>query len=402
MVTETHGRLCALVLSLFALWWVTPARAEPTPREEWPEWRGPHRNGAVINSPPLTDAWPAGVKKLWQTGIGGGHGSPIVAGGNLYITGDNKLFCLDAAGKLAWQTDEVKGEGESHSTPCFANGRIYVVLRSTACCYDAVSGKELWRAADLGKNLNTPGRQDIHASPLVVDNIVVFNGNGILRAFDATTGKELWNQPKGVGLNSLCASPARWDHDGKTYLIQNTNDGQICVDLKSGAVKWCGGGGAGYQSPVVLGDIEVGCSNNAGACITAWRLTETGPQKLWDVPLGNCESSASLCNGCVYAFAEKEFACIQLDNGKVLWKQPTQVQYSSAVVADGKLFILTWGQGLAAFKISSAKCEPLGRLDLKAGSCTTLALAQGKLYVRMNTERAVNNDVVGCFDITRH
>lgn len=407
-----YHRLCArsiwyapaliLLLALVTIGWRDAAYAAPTPPEEWPEWRGPHRNGALLASPPLTDAWPAGAKKLWQTGIGGGFGSPIVAAGKLYVTGDNKLFCLDAtSGTMVWQTTEMQGAGESHSTPCFANGRIYVVLRGIACCYDAVSGKELWKGADLGKNLNTPGRQDIHASPLVVGNIAIFNGNGILRAFDASTGKEIWNQPKGAGVNSLSASPTRWDHDGKTDIIQNTNDGQICVDSQSGAVKWCEGRGSGFQSPAVAGDIEIGGSNNGGDGVAAWRLTDAGPQKLWEVKLGNCDSSVSIYAGCVYAFAEKEFACIQLDNGKVLWRQPIQAKFSSAVIADGKLFFITWGQGLAAYKVSAAKCEPLGNLVIEGGGCTTPALVQGKLYVRVNTPRAVNNNAMACYDISK-
>ena len=55
---------------------------------DWPQWRGPDRNGVAPESPPLANAWSStGPKLLWQIqplmngGKETGHSSPAVAGG---------------------------------------------------------------------------------------------------------------------------------------------------------------------------------------------------------------------------------------------------------------------------------------------------------------------------------
>jgi len=58
---------------------------------DWNQWRGPDRSGAAPSSPPLAQSWPkAGPRKVWQSeaipsGNVGGLGSPVVAGGKVYL-----------------------------------------------------------------------------------------------------------------------------------------------------------------------------------------------------------------------------------------------------------------------------------------------------------------------------
>ena len=62
--------------------------------EDWPQWRGPLRNGVALVSPSLANSWPAvGPRLLWRAdrlmngGKATGDSSPVVAGGRVYLYG---------------------------------------------------------------------------------------------------------------------------------------------------------------------------------------------------------------------------------------------------------------------------------------------------------------------------
>ena len=45
------------------------AAAGPTTSADWPQWRGPTRDGIVHGGPKLADSWPMeGPKLLWKSG----------------------------------------------------------------------------------------------------------------------------------------------------------------------------------------------------------------------------------------------------------------------------------------------------------------------------------------------
>jgi outer membrane protein assembly factor BamB len=83
--------------------------------QDWPQWRGPNRDG-VSEEKGLLKEWPGGSPKLlWQVDRAGvGYSSLSVRGGRLYTQGDlhgvEHLICLDASdGKIVWavQADPV-------------------------------------------------------------------------------------------------------------------------------------------------------------------------------------------------------------------------------------------------------------------------------------------------------
>ncbi|MHC4479268.1 MAG: hypothetical protein ACYTEL_26920, partial [Planctomycetota bacterium] len=76
---------------------------------DWPNWRGPNRNGISDETGWTTD-WPAGGPKLlWKEAIGTGFSSMAVSDGKVYAMGNvNKandiVYCFDAeTGKEIWR-----------------------------------------------------------------------------------------------------------------------------------------------------------------------------------------------------------------------------------------------------------------------------------------------------------
>src|SRR5437762_12817066 len=105
------------VLSVL-LWTIVATRCAsagvtPDPATDWPEWRGPTRDGIAApgQAPPVE--WNETSNILWKAQIpGGGHGSPTVVGDRIYLaTADRanpnqSVLCLERnTGKLVWQTE---------------------------------------------------------------------------------------------------------------------------------------------------------------------------------------------------------------------------------------------------------------------------------------------------------
>ena len=87
--------------------WITPMRAlvalisgNCLLAQDWPQWRGPNRDGKVSGFiAPQT--WPTNLTQKWQVKVGKGDSSPILASDRLYAFGrqeaDEVVLCLDPA-----------------------------------------------------------------------------------------------------------------------------------------------------------------------------------------------------------------------------------------------------------------------------------------------------------------
>lgn len=51
---------------------------------DWPQWRGPHRDGVAADFQE-PKAWPEKLTLKWKVTVGEGHSSPVVADGMIYI-----------------------------------------------------------------------------------------------------------------------------------------------------------------------------------------------------------------------------------------------------------------------------------------------------------------------------
>jgi outer membrane protein assembly factor BamB len=59
--------LLSLILSAFAA-------------QDWPQWRGPNRDG-VVSPSAEPQVWPDELKQKWQVHVGIGHSSPVLVDG---------------------------------------------------------------------------------------------------------------------------------------------------------------------------------------------------------------------------------------------------------------------------------------------------------------------------------
>jgi hypothetical protein len=75
--------------------------------DDWPQWRGPHRDGKVAGFK-APEKWPEQLTQKWKVIVGVGDSTPALVGDKLYTFGrqdaDEVIQCLDAAsGKAVWE-----------------------------------------------------------------------------------------------------------------------------------------------------------------------------------------------------------------------------------------------------------------------------------------------------------
>src|SRR6185369_11756865 len=161
---------------------------------DWPQWRGPQRNG-VSQETGLLKEWPKeGPKLLWKVAdIGSGYSTPAVVAERLYVAGnegmDNEFVQARAVkdGKRVWSTrlgqvgpnvPQMSYPG-ARSTPT-VDGELLYALGSGGdlACLEISTGKVRWQ-----KNIRTdfggqPGKWAYSESPLIDGDVLVCTPGG--------------------------------------------------------------------------------------------------------------------------------------------------------------------------------------------------------------------------------
>ncbi|HEV3003219.1 MAG TPA: PQQ-binding-like beta-propeller repeat protein [Pirellulales bacterium] len=382
--------------------------AGPSSAADWPQWRGPTRNGLGPKSPALANTL-TGLSPLWlseriPSGDQGGRGSLIVRASKVYgvasvasnSTATDEVFCLDAAdGMSVWKVQlQETGVGRAgSSTPCVVNDRIYVAgSGSKMYCLNADTGKPVWET-----RLARSGGEPIASSIAVAGKTAVLLAD-VLTGLDAETGKLSWTQNKIAGRES---SPAPWNFHGHDYVIANSAKETHCVDTADGRIVWSVPGG-GKSTPVVAqeygGDFLVNLSDNRRGGLSAYRLTDKEPKKLWMLGRTDRGSSPVVFDGYVYAVSGggnghgAHLLSVHLDTGKVAWEEVVDfAEVSSPSIADGKVFIVC-GTFLSLLQATPEKYSVLSQDDYRITLCTSPTIVDGRLYVRQVS-------AVACYDL---
>ena len=251
--------------------------APPATGQDWPQWRGPNRDGAI---PSFTapDEWPEELSLRWSLPVGRGDSSPILVGEELYLLttqdGEEVISAVDAAeGRLLWQdrypapfsnclyndhlgryvdagTLGMNG-GAPKATPAYYEGRLYTYgVSGILSALDAGSGDLLWRteapalqgAPMVGSAMSPvvddgvvivhlPGAQDAIRCP----DIPQSDQRGQLVALDASTGGERW---RWEGDGASYSSPMVATFDGTKQVVTVTERRIVGLDIRSGEMLW--------------------------------------------------------------------------------------------------------------------------------------------------------------------
>src|SRR5882762_6589936 len=181
--------------------------AVPLQANDWPQWRGPQRNG-VSQETGLLKEWPKeGPKLLWKLAdIGSGYSTPAVVGDRLYLLAnegpDSEFVQAHAVkdGKRIWRTPLGKvgpnipqmNYSAARSTPTVEGEFLYALgSDGDVACLETATGKLRWQKSlrtDFG---GKPGEWAYSESPLIDGNTLVCTPGGseaTLVALNKNTG----------------------------------------------------------------------------------------------------------------------------------------------------------------------------------------------------------------------
>lgn len=342
-------RAAVCVLALLAAVWA----------EDWPQWRGPNRDGIAARfSEPK--AWPEKLNLKWKVNVGEGHASPVVAEGKIYLhtrQGDREVVsCLRPDnGQVIWQQGydapyEMNPAAVSHgkgvkSTPVVQDGRIFTFgINGALSAFDAKTGKLAWR-----KEFGSPDF-GVAMSPAVDAGLLIAHTGGgrrgALTAFDAATGAEKWAW-KGDG--PAYASPIVVELAGTRQVVTQSQHNIVGVSAASGDLLWKIPYKTPYEqnivTPVLYRDTLI--FSGIGNPIIGVKVLKKGAawstQTVWqNNDLSMYMSSPVLSGDALFGFSvhkKGQFFCLNPANGATLWTTDGRQGESAAIVAAGSVLL---------------------------------------------------------------
>ena len=222
--------------------------------DDWPQWRGPNRDG-VWRETGVVDRLPGPDMPIkWRVPIGSGYTGPTVCGGRVYVCDrvtapreEERLHCFDArTGKQVWtHAHECAYKGFTYTAGprgavTVRDGRAYSLgAMGHLLCLASDTGAVLWQK-DLNREYGIRMPQwGVSAAPLVEGALVVVQIGGrddaCVVAFDRRTGAERW---RALPDRASYSSPVIVRQAGKRVLVCWTGDRVVGLDPLSGAVHW--------------------------------------------------------------------------------------------------------------------------------------------------------------------
>jgi outer membrane protein assembly factor BamB len=413
-----RSRSCLLVVmvGLFSI---------ATQAADWPQWRGPQRNG-ISRETGLLKEWPKeGPKLIWHAkDIGHGYSTPAVVGNRLYFmssqgTDDEFVQALNVTdGSQAWSTRVGKVGANrgpqypgSRSTPT-VDGPLTFALGSDGdlACLNTADGKIRWQ-----KNLRTDfggkdGAWAYSESPLVDgDKLVVTPGgaDATIVALDKKSGDVIWKSPISEGDEAAYASIVTAEVGGVKQYVQFLQKGVVGVDAKDGKFLWryektAKGSPANIPTPVAHDNLVYTGTGRGGGGLAKINSGGNGfeaEELYFSTKLPTAIGGAVLVDGHLYGTSSGGVMCVDFATGDVKW-QERSVGAGSLCYADGRLYVHGESGEVALVEATPEAYRELGKFTPPdqperargAKAWAYPVVANGRLYLRDATS-------LWCYDV---
>jgi outer membrane protein assembly factor BamB len=329
--------------------------------QDWPQWRGPNRDGKVTDFTEPKE-WPKELTRKWKIDVGLGDSTPALVGNKLYVftrQGDEEVnLCLDAqTGKELWKDTyaamAVTGPPSRHpgprSSPAVADGKVVTIgVGGVISCLDAATGKVLWRKDPYPKVVP----QFFTAmSPLIVDGMAIAHlggkDNGGIIAYDLNTGEPKWQWTEE---GPEYASPILLTVESTKQIVTLTEKSVVGIGVADGKLLWQlpflpERRAYNAATPIIDGQtviytgaargtkaVKIEKQGDGFAATEIWSNAEVAPQ--FNTPV--------LKDGLLFGLSNRgNFFCINNQTGQTAWTDPTQTDRGgfAAIVDVGSVIL---------------------------------------------------------------
>ncbi len=385
-------------------------------RADWPQWRGPKRDGLSTDTG-LLKAWPAnGPAALWSAGsLGDGYGSVSMAGDRLLVqggkNGQSVVTCLNRNdGKPMWSAsigqrlDQDRGPGP-RGTPAIEGDRAYVITEAgDLACLKLSDGGVLWRRQLLREFSGSNPYWLISESPLIDGANVIATpggrGAGIV-ALEKTSGKTVWTSKElndAAGYSSCIAA----DVSGVRAVMTITAEAAVGVRASDGKLLWryerVANGTANVATPVVAGNKVFYSTAYGTGCALLELTPKNGLLEAREVyfnrEMQNHHGGVVLVNGHLYGFSNAILTCMDFATGAVKWRDRS-VGKGSLTYADGQLYLLGERNTVGLADASPDGYREKGQFRIPDQGLPSWAhpvVCAGRLYIR-------NQSTLTCYNV---
>lgn len=382
--------------------------------DDWPQWRGPRRDG-VSAEKGLLRRWPAGgPPQAWQaTGAGEGYSSFAVAGGRLFTLGarggTEYVVAFDAeSGRRLWESangrrfENDRGSGP-RATPTVDGDRVYAFGASgDLSVFEAATGRQVWTVNVLRTYGGTNIRWGLSESPLVLADRILVNAGGpgaSVVALRKQDGSLIWkSQSDEAGYSSGVAQEIA----GMRQAVFFTGERAIGLAVADGRLLWSydrvANRTANIATPIVRGN-QVFLSSDYGTGAALLEISRAGSgmaarEVYFTRDMRNHHASAVLVGDHLYGFSSAILTAMHFETGRQAWRDRS-VGKGSLAFADDRLYLFSENGVVGLAEANPAGYVEHGRFQIRTGSLPTWShpvVAGGKLFLR-------DQDTIFAYDV---
>jgi len=373
---------------------------------DWPQFRGPARDGKSTDTG-LMKQWPAdGPEMVWSYGeLGHGYSSVAVADGRIYTTGlegrNAVMYVFDQKGQLLWKKPYGQGWTRStpgaRGTPTIDDGLAYVMTgNGEIACFDAKSGDQKW-AVDLKRQYRAKIISWGMVESLLIDgdNLICTPGGTVaVVALNKKTGQEVWKCTDISDASAYC-SPIIVKRGNRRLIVTLMANAFIGVDADKAKLLWRHPRDVSWKihavSPVYDDGRVFITAGYGGNRSELFELSANGDgitKKPCDRALDCHHGGVIALNGHVYGASDKNsrgsWICQSMATGQVVATTPA-VKKGSIAYADGMFYGYGENGTVGLIDPSPKDFKMVSSFRITKGAkqhWAHPAIANGTLYIR--------------------
>jgi outer membrane protein assembly factor BamB len=402
--------------SLLALTIVASSCGLTLAGENWPELRGPTRDG-ISDSKGLPDKWSETENIVWKTPIHDkGWSSPVIWGNQIWLTTALKtghdLFAVGIdrdSGKILhdiklFHNDKppfcIEYNSYASCTGAIEEGRFFAHFGSQGtACINTQTGKVIWSRKDIPcDHFRGPG-----SSVAIHENLIILTFDGadlqFVIALDKVTGKTVWRNDRHIAYTTdngdykkAYSTPGIFKVGDDFQIVSPAAEATIAYEPKTGKELWRihHGGMNEAMRPVAghgliyltsghtanLVAVKQGMSGKLSQDAIAWKIAKGIPTR----------PSLLLLGDYLFMIADKGFvSCVDAKTGKQVWTERLGGDFcASPLYSNGKIFLFDEA-GNGTLIAAEPEYRVIAKNKLEIGCMASPAVSGDSLFVRTKT-----------------